>query len=323
MDPLILEIHNEGLHRYHVIDKPHTRVGRALDNDIILSEPTVAPYHIDIIRDEDGRIELNNLTHVNPARFNGVAVKSFTAKLTTAKSVPIDIKLGRIVARIMLPDHAVADTKTLAGEGQSSHLFSHAVWGVLFIGLCLIASSAEYYTQVFTSFKWTSLAKYVARETALYLAALIFSLAMLERLTINRWEIKPLIVMVSLTYLLFQLISPVIETLNYVFSSNLPESMFDILWFAVFIPIVASLYLIRINHLKPSKGIWLAILLCSPFIVLSVIEVTKIAGLLNDFSASANYHAGLSAVNWHNDDTLSISNFMAQAATLKPGEIVD
>ena len=168
------------------------------------------------------------------------------------------------MARIVLPDHAVADTKSLAGDGQSRHLFSHAAWGILFIALCLLAGSAEHYFQTFTSFKWDSLAKFVARETALYLAALIFFLSILERLIINRWEIKPLVVVVSITYLLYQLLSPVMGTLSYVFSSGLPESIFDITWFAVFLPIVASQYLIRINHLKRSKATWLAILLCSP-----------------------------------------------------------
>lgn len=315
---LILEIHTHGLHRYHVIDKPLTRIGRAFDNDIILSEPTVAPYHLEIIRCDEGKIELNNLSSVNPAHFNGVAVKSLVTE-----SIPIDIKLGRIMARIVLPDQTVADTKTLAGNGQSKYLFSHTLWGIIFIALCLLASCADYYLHIFTSFKWDSLAKFVARETALYLATMIFFLSILERLIINRWEIKPLVVVISATYLLFQLMTPVVEELNYVFSSNLAGSMFNILWFAVFIPIVAGLYLIRINHLNRSKGIWLAILFSSPFIVFSGIEAFKIGGFLNDFSASANYHKNLSALNWHFDETLSISSFIEQAKSLKSGEFVD
>ena len=316
MDSLIFEIHTQGLHRYYVIDKPRTRIGRAFDNDIILSEPTVAPYHIEIIREDDGKIKLLNLADINPASFNGVTNKSINTE-----SLPINIKLGRIMARIVLPNHAVADTKTLAGNGQSKHLFSHAIWGILLIALCLIFSSAEYYVHTFTSFKWDSLAKFVARETALYLAALIFFLSILERLIINRWEIKPLIVVVSFTYLLFQLMSPVIEEISYVLTSNLPESIFEILWYAVLLPIVASLYLIHINHQRPRKSIWLAVLFCSPLIILSVIELTQMGGFLNNFSPSANYHRDLSALNWHSEETVSITTFMEQAKALSPGEI--
>jgi hypothetical protein len=316
VDALILEIHTQGLHRYHVIDKPHTRIGRAFDNDIILSEPTVAPHHLDIIQDEDGNIELHNLADVNPAQFNGRAIKS-----VTVDTLPIDIQLGRIVARILLPDHSVADTKTLAGNGRSKHLFSHAFWGVLLVALCLIASSVDFHTHSFTSYKWGALAKFVASETALYLTGLIFFLAILERLIFNRWEAKPLIVVISLTYLMFQLINPLIEELNYIFTSNLPEMIFEISWNAILMPLIASLYLIHINHQKRNKSIWLAVFLCSPLIILSAIEVTQLLGYLDNFSASANYHRDLSALNWQNDESISISSFIEQAQSLSPGVV--
>jgi hypothetical protein len=316
MDSLVLEISTQGLHRYHVIDKPRTRVGRAFDNDIILSEPTVAPYHLEIIRDDDGNIELHNLADVNPARFNGVADTSITVN-----TLPINLKLGRILARIVRPDHRVAETKTLAGNGRSKQLFSHAAWGVLLIMLCLIASSVDFYNNSFSIYKWNALAKFVARETALYLAGLIFFLAILERLIFNRWEIKPLIVVISLTYLMFQLISPLIAELNYIFTSQLPELIFEITWYAVLIPLIASLYLIHINHQKRSKGIWLAMLLCSPLIILSAIEVTQFSGYLANFSASANYHRDLSALNWQNDETITITSFIEQAQSLSPGVV--
>lgn len=318
MDSLILEITTQGLHRYHVIDKLRTRVGRAFDNDIILSEPTVAPYHLDIIRDDDGNIELHNLADVNPTRFNGIANSS-----VTVTTLPINIKLGRIMARIVLPDHSVAATKTLAGNGRSKHLFSHAVWGVLLISLCLIASAIDFHIHSFITYKWAELAKFVARETALYLAGLVFFLAILERLIFNRWEAKPLIAVISLTYLAFQLISPMIKELNYVFTSHLPELIFEITWYAILIPVITSLYLIHINHQKRSKGIWFAMLLCSPLLILSAIEITQFLGFLDSFSTSANYHRALSAFNWHNDETVSITNFIEQAQTLSPGVASD
>ena len=58
MAALILEISTRGLHRYQQIDQEITTVGRALDNDIILSDPTVAPYHLKIIRYGDDSLEI-------------------------------------------------------------------------------------------------------------------------------------------------------------------------------------------------------------------------------------------------------------------------
>ncbi|MFT5548400.1 MAG: hypothetical protein ACI9CO_000315 [Candidatus Azotimanducaceae bacterium] len=318
MDPLVLEIHTQGLHRYELIDKPHTRIGRAFDNDIILSEPTVAPYHLDIIRDDNGHIELHNLADVNPAQFNGYAKKS-----VTLSALPVNIKLGRIKARIVLPNHRVADTKTLPGNGQSRHLFSHAFWGVLLIALCLVASSVDFHIHSFTNYKWDTLAKIVARETALYLVGLIFFLAILERLIFNRSEIKPLVVVISLTYLMFQLISPLVAELNYFFTSDIPELIFDTTWYAILIPLITSLYLIHIYHQKRTNSVLLAMLLCSPLIILSAIEITQVLGYQDNFSDSANYHRDLSALNWQKDVTISIDSFIEQAQSLSPGVASD
>ena len=66
METLILEISTRGLHRYQQIEREVTTIGRALDNDIILSDPTVAPHHLKIIRHADNRVELVNLSEVNP-----------------------------------------------------------------------------------------------------------------------------------------------------------------------------------------------------------------------------------------------------------------
>jgi hypothetical protein len=318
MDALVLEIHTPGLHRYEVIDKPRIRIGRAFDNDIILSEPTVAPYHLDIIRDDDGHIELHNLADVNPARFNG-----HTKKSITLSKLPIDIKLGRIEARILLPNHSVADTKTLPGNGQLQHLFSHAFWSVLLISVCLIVSAIDFHIHSFTNYKWDTLAKLVARETALYLVGLIFFLAILERLIFNRSEVKPLVVVISLSYLMFQLISPLVAELNYIFTSHLPELLFDITWNAILMPLIVSLYLIHIYHQKRTNSAWLAMLLCSPLIILSAIEVTQVLGYLDSFSDSANYHRDLSALNWQNDVTISIVSFIEHAQLLSPGVVSD
>ena len=39
METLMLEIRTQGLNQYHRLDKAETRIGRALDNDVILSDP--------------------------------------------------------------------------------------------------------------------------------------------------------------------------------------------------------------------------------------------------------------------------------------------
>ena len=114
MDSLILEISTPGMHRYEPIEAEITTLGRALDNDIILSDPTVAPHHLKIVRHQDGRLELINLAAVNPTRVEALPID--TRELATltgsgdpvsARSLPVPVTvvtLGADGARIIRSD---------------------------------------------------------------------------------------------------------------------------------------------------------------------------------------------------------------------------
>ena len=123
MEELILEVKTPGLHRYYVIENEITRIGRAFDNDIILSEPTVAAHHLQVRRNGEV-ISLENLASVNPTRFD-----SGTKIEISGSSLPIEFKLGRISARLLQRDQNVSKTRPLAGNGRSIHLFDNAVMG--------------------------------------------------------------------------------------------------------------------------------------------------------------------------------------------------
>ena len=168
MEPLIIEIKTRGLHRYHAFDKSELRLGRALDNDIILSDPTVEPYHVKFQRHEDGRIELQNLAQVNPAQFN----KQLEDEYSTT-SLPIHIRMGRISVSILARDQRVPATKSLTGNGRSNRLFGHPLSAVLLLGLCVLVGGLEFYFTSYNALKWEGLIKYVFRESILGLAAFV------------------------------------------------------------------------------------------------------------------------------------------------------
>ena len=71
MAVLILEITDRHGPRYYRIDKPVIRVGRALDNDIILADPAVSPHYFLIRRDTNGEHSLQSLTDENGIRIGG------------------------------------------------------------------------------------------------------------------------------------------------------------------------------------------------------------------------------------------------------------
>ena len=318
MESLILEITTRGLHRYHRIDNEVTTIGRALDNDIILSDPTVAPHHLKIIRYGDDSVELVNLTEVNPTRVGRKRIDSLVSE-----KLPVDIELGRIHAQLLAQDQAVAATKPLAGKGHGTHLFGHVSWAVLLVLCCLLVGGLEFYLGSYNAFKWSDLFKYVLRETVVAIGAFVLALAILERLLVNRWEIKQLVISVSLVYLLFYLTALLADGLEYLFSSSVPATLLLFGWYLVLIPFAIALYLIHISHLKHGRSVLLAVLIASPIAVPALLQSAELKSLLDDFSNAAKYQDNLSTLNWHFKRTVSVERFIEQARSLDPGEFAD
>lgn len=318
METLILEITTRGLHRYHQIEREVTTIGRALDNDIILSDPTVAPHHLKIIRYGDSSIELVNLTEVNPTRVDNQRLQS----LVTEK-LPLELEIGRIHAQLLPNDYAVADTRPLAGNGRRSHLFGHIYWTVLLVLACLIVGGLEFFLNSYNTVKWSDLLKYVLRETVLTIGVFVLALSVLERLLVNRWEIRQLITTICLVYLLFNFISMIAGELNYLFSASWPTTWLHFGWYLIIIPCAIALYLTHISHLKQSRAMMLAILIASPIAVPSILQSPHLRALLSDFSLAAKYQNSLSSFNWHLKKSVTIDSFIEQAKELHPGEFAD
>jgi hypothetical protein len=261
MEALILEISTRGLHRYEQIDAEITTIGRALDNDIILSDPTVAPHHLKIIRYGKNSLELVNLTEVNPTRVDNRRVDS----LVTEK-LPLNLEIGRVQAQLLPRNYAVSATRSLAGKGKSSHLFGHAYWAVILVLICLVVGGLEFFQNSYTSFKWSEL----------------FKLSILERLLVNRWEIRQLVTSVCLVYLLYYFASIITYELGYLFSANWPATLFRFGWYLLIIPCAVALYLTHISHLKRNRSILLAILIASPIAVPSILQSPEMRAMLDD-----------------------------------------
>jgi len=318
MAALILEISTRGLHRYQSIEREVTTIGRALDNDIILSDPTVAPHHLKIIRYGDNSAEIVNLTDVNPTRINGQKRASLVAE-----EFPVSLEIGRVYAQLLPHDFAVAATRPLAGSGRRGHLFGHASWAVILVLICLIFGGLEFYLNSYNSFKWSDLLKYVLRETVLTVGAFVLALSILERLLVNRWEIRQLVTSISLIYLLYYFSANFVDAMDYLFSASWPTTLFRFGWFLAIIPCAIALYLIHISHLRKSRSIILAILIASPIAVPSILQSPQLRALLDDFSSAARYQNSLSSMDLHLKDKVSIETFIEQAKTLDPGAYAD
>ncbi len=318
METLMLELSTRGLHRYHAIDQEVTTIGRAFDNDIILSDATVEPHHLKIIRYGDDSTEFVNLAEINPTRIDR---SSFNALVTS--ELPIQIEIGRVQARLLARRHPVDETRALAGNGNARHLFGHIGWVFLIASFCLLWGGLEFYSNSYTVFKWSEVWQHVMRETVLTLGGFVLALAVVERLLVNRWELKQLIISVCGVYLLYQLCTALAEYLSYVASASWPTTLFYFAWHLALIPAAIALYLIHISHLKQRRSILLALLISSPISFPSILQSAQLQAMLQDFSLSADYQKSLSSTQWHFDKTLSIDTFIERTQALDPGEFVN
>ena len=194
---------------------------------------------------------------------------------------------------------------------------------MLLIAACLLAGGLEFYLNAYNSFKWSDLLKYVLRETVLTIGLFVLALSVLERLLVNRWEIRQLVTTVGLMYLLYSGAELLFENLDYLFSASWPSTLFHFGWFLAVLPGAVSLYLVHISHIRQGRSLLLAVLIAAPIAVPSILQNAELKFLLDDFSPAARYHNNLSWLNLHLAKTVDIESFIEQARDLEPGQIAD
>ncbi|MCP4432720.1 MAG: FHA domain-containing protein [Gammaproteobacteria bacterium] len=317
MEPLILEVKTRGLHRYFELNRDITRIGRALDNDIILSDPTVSPYHLKISRNESGSIKLENLAEINPTKINNCQQDQLESSL-----LPLNLQLGRIKATILSRSQSVAGTRQLAGN-HGQNLLQHPICVYLLAVICLLVGGLHYFLGNFSSLRWDALFSYMLRETALSIGLFVLALTVIERLLVNRWEVKSVTICVCLAFLGYAVASLLAYQIAYLLSSQWPLTLFNLGWQLFIIPTAIGLYLIKFSHVRNIYSICLAIIICSPYSVPALLNNPIAENLSADFNKAARYHSSLSAINWHLSKTVSINEFIKLTESLESGRFVD
>jgi hypothetical protein len=318
MDGLILEVSTRGLHRYYPLNSGSNTVGRALDNDIILSDPTVAEHQLRIIQADDGSLELINLADTNRTRCNRLELKR-----ELIDKLPIELELGRVHARILSRTHPVESARALGGSHGFGQLFAHGGCAFLLGLACLLVGGLEFYYNSYSGFKWNDLFNYLMRETVLSLSGFVLAFAVLERLLVNRWEVKKIISSVCLVYLLLYFTDISADLSSYLMSASWPATVLHFSWYLLIVPVSVFLYLFHVTHLKRARSILLALLIASPIVLPSLLKSGELRDLFVDFSPAARYQSHLSSFNWHLKAKIPVERFIDEAAGLKPGKIAD
>jgi hypothetical protein len=317
MAALILEIQRRLLHEYVRIERFPFTIGRALDNDLILSDPTVSPHHLLINRDDGGNLILLNLSEENGTRLEKEKMGLDSAPV----KVPSRLQMGRVRARLLPSDHAMEETRILGCRNGHFCFFHSRFWALL---MPLLAIGVMLLDKLFNTFTVKTLDWYAgdALETVVTLLIMTGIVSALNRLTIHRWEYSSAWTLSCLLFLSLFLLSPVAELLNYLVSNSTPELLLDLAWIMIFLPGLLYFYFQKANHAPRRQALMMTLILCTIPIVLQLKDLTTEILLGPVFSAQPDVSSELSHLNWHADPVISVEEFIDQAQTFEAGETI-
>lgn len=113
------------------------RVGRALDNDVVLSDPHVAAEHLSIAPDERGLVLTVGATR-NGVRLGPRTLRAGDAAALPAGGEPIALMAGHTRLRLRLPEHALAPELALVPSASFAHRLGPFVAAALLLVLGLL-----------------------------------------------------------------------------------------------------------------------------------------------------------------------------------------
>ncbi|MBC8055856.1 MAG: FHA domain-containing protein [Rhizobiales bacterium] len=112
------------------------RIGRALDNDVVLSDPHVAAHHV-AIDATDGDLSLTIADTRNGALLGRRRLRSGDSALLARDGDPVEFTIGRTQLRLRLPGHAVAAELPLMPAGS----LARRALPIAFAALLLVAGT--------------------------------------------------------------------------------------------------------------------------------------------------------------------------------------
>lgn len=311
MAALIIEIPGRGGSQYHKIDKRTVRVGRALDNDVILSDPSVSPYHFLIRRTETGSFELRSLADENGIRVDRRQVDD-PISLT---NLPFEFDAGRTRIRLLSSSQPVAPTRLMSCRNGSSCLFGHWAWAIFLFLLLVLLSAADNYLSTPRQIDWDS---YGRDQLILVLVALGLSVGLLavNRITSQRWDYPSSLSFISLVLITALLLDQLIPFVDYFFTSPLPGFAISLAWTLVLLPVSMGWFLIRLHHGSNAASILLIVILLSPAAYVQIKAVVNHYDIFDTFSKTAYYSDTLYPWDQRMHDTISVNEFAQNSMRL-------
>jgi pSer/pThr/pTyr-binding forkhead associated (FHA) protein len=129
-------------------------VGRAMDNDLILGDPTVNPHHLIIEQTAEGEIQVTDLNTLNGTRLaHQPAIKGSATLQAGAEYL-----LGKTRLFIYMPDHPVEATTPVTEMDNTLHYLESPLLLAAVMMLVTLFYGMEQWLNMFSGFKWQQVA---------------------------------------------------------------------------------------------------------------------------------------------------------------------
>ena len=303
MAALILEIQGRHGPVYHKIEQSLTRVGRAFDNDIILSDPTVSAHHFSVRRDANGAFFVYPTSDEN-------GLRSGRQQISHPLLLPpqgLTIEAGRTRMRLLWADAPVAATR-LMNCASGTCVFGHWGWALTLFGILIALSAMDNFLSTPLELSWESYWKDQV-VIVLVVVTLAIGLFVVNRLTSHRWDFAASLSFVSLLLALNLVFDRALPFIDYYLNSSIPSFGFDILWSLLAMPIAVLWFLLKLQHGNVTGSLVIVAMLFSPAAYFQLKNVGRYYDLWDEFSSTAYYESTLVPWDYRRAPTMSLAEY--------------
>ncbi len=313
MAALILEVVARHSSQFFPLDKPVVRVGRALDNDIILTDPALSPYHLVIRRTPQGKFEMISVADENGVRIGRQRVDE-TVRLD---KLPLEFDAGRTHFRIHDRAQPVAPTRLISCRNGGACIFGHWGWATALFILMTLVSAYDNYLSTHRLLSWDS---YWSDQLVITGTALAMSIGLLviNRMISHRWDYPAALSFISLLLIGAFLLDQLATFSNYLFTSEMPGFVINLGWLALILPAATAWFLIRLNQGNHVASWIVIVMLFTPFAYVQFKQVDAHYNLLDEFSKKTYYSNTLYPWDVRLERTIAIEEFVSNGILNEP-----
>lgn len=305
MEKLVLEVHTRSLNQYHKLERFPVRVGRALDNDIILSDAAISPHHLLLERDEAGQVFVQNLSQENGTKLNG---KKLAKGSKAAINAPARLRLANRRTRLLKETMDVAQTQMSVCRGLFALLCHPIGVGILAMLAVFLMSFKGYMDSGLQQESLFSMGGVI--PSVLFLALVTVIAAGITRFATNRWEFLPALGFASLFIIIPHLLLILGHWSAYLLTENWPMDLTNLISKLVILPLLLFIYLKRVHYSHSWQALGMALVVSAPVLIYQVSSFIDDAEQEALYSGNIEFSRTLSSLDMRLANTKSQESFL-------------